>query len=272
MKSSGDNANEQVDRIGGGLREGEKVRPSRPRWRTLAIAALLVGPLLLAATPAVQLALAESRAPLVIATTLAFDDGRVVTVQYSQIYFCNSPGPPTSSTSSPCAVGIDATKDPVPDTASSKLEVIVPAFLHPLCDILNICSATETRSVFDPTLGNNNFAQCPDNTQMLTCPNHPNFLDLSPATLDGVKVVPLPIHSHIISGQGTPGAQGGWWALRVWLVLDPTIWPNPRTGACSAGTGCLTSETALHAPGIRVVGPVATTIYLFFNVVSPAAQ
>jgi hypothetical protein len=234
--------------------------------------------LLLAATPAVQLALAESRAPLVVATTLAFDGGKVVTVQYSQIYFCNSPGPATSSTSSPCAVGTDATKDPVPDTASSKLEVIVPAFLHPLCDLLSKPCASETgtlagpNAVFDPSLGGNNFAQCPDNTVTLTCPNHPNFLDLKPVGLDGVTVVPLPIHSHIISGQGVPGAQGGWWALRVWLVLDPGIWPNPRTGMCPAGTGCLTSEAALAAAGSgKVVGPVPTTIYLFFNVVgSPA--
>ncbi len=275
MKSSNENAHRQVDRSGDGLREGERVRPSRARWRTLAIAAILVGPLLLAATPAVQLALAESRAPLVIATTLAFDDGKVVTVQYSQVYFCNSPGPATSSTSSPCTVGKDATVDPVPDTASSTLNVIVPAFLHPLCDILSIpCPSTTSfaQNVFDATLGGNNFAQCPDNTATLTCPNHPNFLDLAPTGIAGV--VPLPIHSHVISGQGTPSAQGGWWALHVWLVLDPTIWPNPKTGACFAGTGCLTSGTALGKAAMSgsVVGPVVTTIYLFFNVVAAPAQ
>ncbi len=244
-------------------------RPARPHGRAVVVAILLLAPLLLAATPLVERALATSRAPNVIATTLAFDNGIVVTVQYSQIYFCNSAGPATSSSSSPCAVGQEAAVDPVPDTASSKLEVIVPAFLHPLCGILGIpCSAG---SVFDASLGGNNFAQCPDNTLTLTCPNHPDFLDLGPTGL-GVGVVPLPIHSHIISGQGTTNAQGGWWQLRVWLVLDPRIWPNPVTGACPAGSGCLTSEAALMGAGPAVVGPVPTTVYLFFNVVGPSAQ
>jgi len=271
-----------IDEVGTerGIRNGteaEQVR--RPRWRILAIAVMLIGPLVLAVVPAAQLALAGgSRAPNVIATTLAFDDGKVVTVQYSQIYFCNSPGPATSAASSPCAVGQEATVDPVPDVASSKLEVIVPAFLHPLCDVAHVTCAAETgnlagsSAVFDPTLGGNNFAQCPDNTVALTCPNHPNFLDLSPLGL-GVGVVPLPIHSHIISGQGIPSAQGGWWQLRVWLVLDPTIWPDPKTGACTAGTGCLTSEAALQAAsGVGVLGPVPSVVYLFFNVVSPTSR
>ncbi|VVB55295.1 Uncharacterised protein [uncultured archaeon] len=44
----------------------------------------------------------KSRAPESIGTTLAFDDGKVVTIQYSQIYFCDSPGPATNATFSPC--------------------------------------------------------------------------------------------------------------------------------------------------------------------------
>ena len=48
-----------------------------------------------------------SRAPEAIGTTLAFDDGKVVTIQYSQNYFCNSPGPATSPTSSPCIIGVE---------------------------------------------------------------------------------------------------------------------------------------------------------------------
>ncbi len=252
-----------------------RARLAGPTWRAIFVAAILMAPLLLAATPVVQSALAGGRAPNVIATTLAFDNGTVVTVQYSNIYFCNSAGPATSISSSPCAVGKEAAVDPVPDVASSKLEVIVPAFLHPLCDILKIpCSAG---SAFDATLGGNNFAQCPDNTQTLTCPNHPNFLDLSPVGLTTpsgatVGVVPLPIHSHIISGQGATNAQGGWWQLRVWLVFDASIWPNPVTGACSKGSGCLTSEAALTAAGSAVLGPVPTTVYLFFNVVASSAH
>jgi hypothetical protein len=249
----------------------------RKHIRAIAIIAIVLGPALLLAIPSVQRAFADSvngpRAPAVIATTLAFKDGQVVTVQYSNIYFCNSSGPVVTSTSSPCAVGVDATKDPVPDRASNELDVIVPAFLHPLCDLAGVPCAN-SNSVFDPTLGANNFAQCPDNTSALTCPNHPAFLDLTPLGLktpDGgiVGVVPLPIHSHILRGSG-----GGWWKLVVWLVVDPSIWPNPSTGACSAGTGCLTSGTALDnaAAAKQVVGPVPTTIYLFFNVVSSSAH
>jgi hypothetical protein len=249
----------------------------RTHLRSIAIIAIVLGPALLLAVPSVQRAFADSlngpRAPAVIATTLAFKDGQVVTVQYSNIYFCNSSGPTVSSSSSPCAVGVDATKDPVPDRASNELDVIVPAFLHPLCDLAGVPCANEN-SVFDPTLGGNNFAQCPDNTSTLTCPNHPAFLDLSALGLKTpsgavVGVVPLPIHSHILSGNG-----GGWWKLIVWLVADPTIWPNPSTGACTAGSGCLTSHTALvnAMQAGKVVGPVPSTVYLFFNVVSVNAH
>src|SRR6266849_3893878 len=98
----------------------------RKHLRALAIIAVVLGPALLLAVPSVQRAFAVSlngpRAPAVIATTLAFKDGQVVTVQYSNIYFCNSSGPATSSTSSPCTVGVDATKAPVPDKAVNTLD------------------------------------------------------------------------------------------------------------------------------------------------------
>ncbi len=231
--------------------------------RIVAITSLLLAPTLFAFLPGIPAVFASSRAPNTIATTLAFDDGSVVTVQYSNIYFCNSAGPPTSSTSSPCVVGIDATTDPVPDKASSILNVIVPFF--------STFSDGTSNNIFNAALGANNKAQCPDNTTTLTCPNHPNFLDLTPTGIAGV--VPLPIHSHVISGQGVGSNQGGWWKLEVWLVFDPTIWPNPNTGACSASTGCLTSDAALaSASSSQVVGPVLTTIYLFFNVVSSSSK
>ncbi len=240
----------------------------------IALAALLllapVAFVLIPGTGVVQ-ADGQSRAPNVIATTLAFFNGQVVTVQYSNIYFCNSSGPPTTSSSSPCVVGTDAFKDPVPDTASNILDVIVPAFL----------GFGTSGGIFDPSLGANNFTQCPDNTTTLTCPNHPNFLDLSPTGI--AHVVPLPIHSHVLSnGNLNSVNQGGWWKLRVWLVFDPSVFPNPSTGTCSAGSGCLTSLATLKAAaactglgtpsGCDVLGPVPTTIYLFFNVVSPSSK
>ncbi|HZW85351.1 MAG TPA: hypothetical protein VFE91_05560 [Nitrososphaerales archaeon] len=256
-------------------------------------ALLLLAPItfiLLPASGVVQAA-GKSRAPNVIATTLAFTNGQVVTVQYSNIYFCNSSGPPTSSSSSPCVVGTDATTDPVPDTASATLDVIVPAFLPPLCGIVGVTCLSGSdlsamgyiagsggglgsgysNTVLDASLGANDLTQCPDNPVTLTCPNHPDFLDLTPVGI-GLGVIPLPIHSHVLSGFGGAG-QGGWWKLRVWLVLDPSIWPNPNTGSCPAGTGCLTSLSALTgASGSQVVGPVLTTIYLHFNIVSSSSK
>lgn len=202
----------------------------------------------------------KSRAPESIGTTLAFDDGKVVTIQYSQIYFCDSPGPATSLTSSPCKIGTEAVVDPVPDAASHPLNVIVPVFL----------GTSTSGGIFDPTLGANNFTQCPETTTSLKCINHPAF---TTNAITGV-VSPVPIHSHIISGHGAKSAQGGWWELKVWAVTDPTIWPNPKTGVCSAGTGCLTSNEALEAAKLagKVEGPVPTNIYLFFNVVSSNAK
>lgn len=199
----------------------------------------------------------KSRAPESIGTTLAFDDGKVVTIQYSQNYFCESAGPATNATFSPCKIGIDAIIDPVPDVASNPLNVIVPAFLSP-------------DQLINPALGGNNFTQCPETTTTLKCINHPAF---TTNAITGV-VSPVPVHSHIISGNGVNSAQGGWWKLNVWAVTDPTIWPDPKTGVCSAGTGCLTSNEALNAAAKlgKVQGPIPTNIYLFFNVVNPNSK
>ncbi len=204
-------------------------------------------------------AFAAGAPPPSIGKTLAFDQGEVVTVQYSQNYFCNSPGPATSPTFSPCIIGVDAVIDPVPDVASHPLNVIVPVFL----------GTSDVGGIFDPTLGANNFAQCPDTTNTLKCINHPAFT----SNILG-EVSPVPIHSHIISGHGHKGRQGGWWKLMVWAVEDPDIWPDPKTGACAAGSGCLTSIEALQAASESggVVGPTITNIYLFFNVVGSHAK
>src|SRR5438309_3033681 len=97
--------------------------------KLFAIALLLAFPTLFLLLPGVQHAFSESRAPNGVGTTLAFDDGKVVTVQYSQIYFCNSAGPATGPTDSPCKVGISASKDPIPDAGSNTLNVLTPSFL-----------------------------------------------------------------------------------------------------------------------------------------------
>jgi hypothetical protein len=150
--------------------------------------------------------------------------------------------------------------------------VIVPGFLPksalvPSSPSNTIAGIPGEGTLFDPLLGGNNFSQCPESTSNLSCVNHPHFLDLSGGAQ--TAVVPLPIHSHIISGHGTTSAQGGWWKLESWSVKDSSIWPDPSTGSCSAGSGCLTSEAALQTAlqHGQVSGPTLTTIYLFFNVV-----
>jgi len=239
----------------------------KKKSQVLFIALLLIAPAFLFTNINIAFAASKARNPTEIATTLAFKDGQVVTVQYSNIYFCNSAGPATSATDSPCKVNLDAVVDPVPDVASNLLDVIVPLFDglgSATPNTLTSSGLPGSGSIFDPTLGMNVFSQCPDNTSFLTCPNHPNYLDLAPLGLGGVY--PLPIHTHILSGNG-----GGWWKLRVWLVTNPNLWPNPSTGTCTASAGCLTSLSALTAaaPGAFFgPTPILTTIYLFFNVVS----
>ncbi len=262
----------------------------RSKTTSVLISALLLLAPILFVLPNISAAFAASRQPNVISTTLALDDGTVVTVQYSQIYFCNNGfGQDTSTAANPCKVGLPAVDDPTNDKATHDLNVIVPAFLDPLPTLLGggtTCSDSDltfilagtgltltcsaTGSVFNPGLGANNFAQCPDNTSTLTCPNHPEHLDLTPTTLAGN--VPLPIHTHIISGQGATFAQGGWWELKAWLVLDSSIWPKPKTGTCT-GSPCLNSDAALASAATlgKVVG-VPTTVYLFFNVVSTTSK
>jgi hypothetical protein len=252
--------------------------------RAVIIAAILS--MLLAPIPLIYTVLASSdsapRASGIVGTSLGFDNGNVVTFQYSKlIWFCNQ-------SSGSCVVG-QGGPAPVAENATNVLAVIIPAFLHPICDLLTknnvpesclssagFITSVSNPSVFDASLGFNNFAQCPDIVDSsapegATCPNHPTTIDLSsvlPYGL-GVGVIPLPIHSHIISGHGVAGGQGGWWEVQVYLVLNPNIWPNPSSGQCTSSTPlCLNSFDALNT-AVRqgmVVGPVPTNLYLFFSV------
>jgi hypothetical protein len=64
----------------------------------------------------------------------------------------------------------------------------------------------------------------------------------------------------------TPGGSVPW-KITVALVLDPALWPDAN-GGCTARAGCLTSAKAVASAAARgaVVGPVPTTLVLFFGV------
>jgi hypothetical protein len=254
-----------------------------------AVILVLIAPAAFLIMDGIPFAAAQSSPSGVVGTTLAFDNGNVVTLQYSnQLWFCNTAG-------GNCAVGASGPA-PVAEQATNQFLVIVPAFLQPVCTILTNNGVTEqclssagfVKPISNPTvltgaLGFNNFAQCPDIVdpavpiEGATCPNHPTTIDMSsslPFGL-GIGVIPLPIHSHILSGNGVAGGQGGWWETSVYLVLDPSVWPNPSTGACAPGvSNCLTSAMALNnavASG-QAVGPVPTNLYLFFSVVGSSGK
>lgn len=172
--------------------------------------------------------------PVSSARTPAWTDGRTVTVQYAQNFFCDRSV--SAGSASGCEVGQDANRGPVANADRSTLYVLVPLFANPspapMCGVAN-------------------------------CPNHPMTVDLSriagalgasPAALANV---PLPAHSHILDG-----AAGGWWDVKVVAVTNQTAWSRLAAGRSEA-----TMNTLIHTPGSGVLGPIPTNLYLFFNVV-----
>ncbi len=76
--------------------------------------------------------------------------------------------------------------------------------------------------------------------------------------------LPLPNHTHLV--EDTIGGVEQAWDIKVVLVLSEAIWPD-ADGNCSAGSGCLTSfEAVASAPAGSIIGPVPTTLFLFFGV------
>jgi len=168
------------------------------------------------------------------ATTPAWVDGRTVTVQYPQNFFCDTTV--RSAANSGCEVAQDSNRGPVPNADRSVLYVIVPLFANPR-----------------PT------PMC----AVASCPNHPLTIDLSRiagalgATPDQVASVPLPAHSHILDGPA-----GGWWDVKIVAVTNQTAWSQLAAGKSEA-----TMNALIHTPNSGVLGPIPTNLYLFFNVV-----
>lgn len=89
--------------------------------------------------------------PVSSARTPAWVDGKTVTVQYPQNFFCDKSV--SSGAASGCEVGADATVGPVPHADRSVLYVLVPLF-----------SGTPKPAPMCATA---------------SCPNHPTTIDLS---------------------------------------------------------------------------------------------
>ena len=205
----------------------------RPRLAAVGatLASLLVAGVVMAGAAAAS---SSTVRPVSSATTPAWVDGRTVTVQYPQNFFCDTSV--ASSAPSGCEVGTDSNRGPVPNADRSVLYVLVPLFGSP-----------------SPT------PMC----AQAACPNHPLTIDLSRiagalgVSPGAVASVPLPAHSHILDGPA-----GGWWDVKVVAVTNQTAW-----AALAAGKSEATMLTLINDPNSGVLGPIPTNLYLFFNVV-----
>ncbi|MER3417883.1 MAG: hypothetical protein C4343_01945 [Chloroflexota bacterium] len=205
----------------------------RPRLAAIGatLTSLLVAGLVITAAASARSSTVQ---PVSSAKTPAWVDGRTVTVQYPQDFFCDTSVP--SSAPSGCEVGEDSNRGPVANADRSVLYVIVPLFAGP--DPAPMCAVA-------------------------SCPNHPLTIDLSRiagalgVAPSAVANVPLPAHSHILDGPA-----GGWWDVKIVAVTNQTAW-----AALAAGKSEATMNALINTPGSGVVGPIPTNLYLFFNVV-----
>ncbi|WP_156138756.1 hypothetical protein [Microbacterium mangrovi] len=172
--------------------------------------------------------------PVSSAQTPAWTDGKTVTVQYAQNFFCDTAV--ASNAPSGCEVGTDATRGPVANADRSTLYVLVPLFSNPVP--APMCAVA-------------------------SCPNHPLNIDLSRiagalgAAPGAVGDVALPAHSHILDG-----AAGGWWDVKIVAVTNESAWAKLAAGKSEAVMNSLIAD-----PSSGVLGPIPTNMYLFFNVV-----
>ncbi len=176
----------------------------------------------------------SSTKPVAKATTPAWVDGKTVTIQYPQNFFCDKSV--LSSAPSGCEVGTDSNVGPVPNADRSVLYVLVPLFA-----------------------GANPAPMC----AVASCPNHPTTIDLSRiagalgADPSAVASVALPAHSHILDGPA-----GGRWDTKIVAVTNEAAWAKLAADKSEATMNALIAD-----PNSGVVGPIPTNLYLFFNVV-----
>ena len=206
------------------------------RRRRLALAGAVAGGILAASLSLGGAAVAAGSTvhPVSTARTAAWVDGKTVSVQYPQNFFCDRSV--SSGAGSGCEVGTAANRGPVPHANRQVLYVLVPLFANP-----------SPKPMCAPA----------------SCPNHPMDVDLSRiagalgASPTALADVPLPAHSHILDGPG-----GGWWKVDVVGVTSQSAWSRLAAGKSEA---TLTSLAGVS--GSDVTGLIPTNLYLFFNVV-----
>ena len=232
---------------------------------------------------AVAVASSVSR-PIQVGQTEGFAKGKVVGFDYSQNFTCaNDP-----FNAEDCQVGKGAsaatnnTIDPAEQKLLDKLDLKAAdtpdlLVIAPFFEVPGPGDAPGTLEALDPTP--DVAVQCPEKQDSKLnggtefgkfghCVFHDAALDTSPlagVTVNGVTfggTIPLPNHSHIVNA--TPGGAVPWDASVV-LVLDKNLWPD-KDGHCT-GSPCLTSFDAIKkAPAGSIVGPVPTSLFLFFGV------
>lgn len=134
--------------------------------------------------------------PVSTATTAAWVNGKTVTIQYPQNFFCDKTV--ASGAASGCELGQPANVGPVANANRSTLYVLVPLF-----------NPSPTTILQCPVVGN--------------CVNHPMTLDLS--LIGAGANAALPAHSHILDGPA-----GGWWDIKVVGVVNQPSWDTIQAG------------------------------------------
>jgi hypothetical protein len=176
--------------------------------------------------------------PVSTARTAAWTNGTTVSVQYAQNYFCDRTVTAVPLAASGCEVGAAANAGPVANASRSTLYVIVPLFANPV-------PATMCPTATGPA-------------PPLNCPNHPQDIYVP---LAGFGDIPLPAHSHILDGPA-----GGWWDVKVTIVLDQSTWAQ-----IAAGKSLATLEQIEAQPGaanhILFDTNLPSNLFLFFNTV-----
>ena len=199
------------------------------RRRRLSLVASVITGLVIASVSVGGAALASGSTvlPVSSANTPAWSGGATVNIQYPQNFFCDTSVP--SGASSGCEVGTAANVGPVGNPNRSVLYVLVPLFDNPVPKPM--CAQA-------------------------SCPNHPLNVDLS-RVFKGATSVPLPAHSHILDGNA-----GGWWQVKIVAVTNQDAWAT-----LAAGKSQMVMDKLIATPNSGVLGPIATNMYLFFNVV-----
>ena len=210
-----------------------------PRRRRRGLAAFVISGLVVASFSIGGAALAAGSGSAVLpassAVTPAWSNGKTVSIQYPQNFFCDTSV--TAGAASGCEVGTAANVGPVGNANRSVLFVLVPLFPNPVP--APMCAEA-------------------------SCPNHPLNVDLSRiagalgvTSAETLANVPLPAHSHILDGNA-----GGWWQVKVVAVTNQAAWSQ-----LAAGKSQTVMDALIATPNSGVLGPIPTNLYLFFNVV-----